>query len=169
MNNSIVFTFICDDKPGITDAIATTVSTHQGNWLESNLSHMAGKFAGVVHVSVPEEHSDALLDALQQLSGFEINAKRGLVATEAPQKLAFNVVGNDRPGIVREITQAFAKRHINIERFKTQCSSAPHTGIPLFEADGIAAVPESLDRDELEDTLDRISNELAVDIELSEI
>ncbi len=35
--NTVVISFIADDKPGLVNLISTTVSQHGGNWLESSL------------------------------------------------------------------------------------------------------------------------------------
>ena len=90
------------------------------------------------------------------------------ISTSKPEyrEFSFSVVGNDRPGIVREIAQAFAARHINMGELETACSSMPWSGEPLFEATGVIEVPKVVDMNELYDYLDKIADELAVDIRL---
>ena len=68
MSTYLVLTVIGDDKPGLVEMLADTVARHSGNWLESNMSHLAGKFAGILRVSVADAHADALIQDLQKLS-----------------------------------------------------------------------------------------------------
>ncbi len=49
----LVLTVIGDDRPGLVGELSAAISSHQGNWLESSMSHLAGKFAGIVKVAVP--------------------------------------------------------------------------------------------------------------------
>ena len=60
MNSYLVLTVISDDKPGLVEELASTIAENSGNWLESSMSHLAGHFAGIVHVSVPEENASFL-------------------------------------------------------------------------------------------------------------
>lgn len=169
MNNQLILTVISDDKPGIVEQLAQTISQYQGNWLESRMSHLAGKFAGILQVSVEETNKAALREALTALGnkGFKIIVEDALAVTPTEcRQFSFTVVGSDRPGIVREIAQAFAVRHINMGELETSCSSMPWSGEPMFEAFGTIDVPKSVNLNDLYDELDKIADELAVDIRL---
>lgn len=173
MQKHFVLTVIADDRPGVVESLANTINRNGGNWLESRMAHFAGKFSGILHLSIAESEAETLQKELLALK------ERGLtVVIEAAQELSaqaandqvlhFSIVGNDRSGIVKEVTQAFALRQINLEEIHSEITSAPHVGSPLFEAEGYIRVPEATDLDELEATLSAISNELAVDILLDE-
>ncbi len=169
MNTQLVLTVLCDDRPGVVEQLAQTISTHHGNWLESRMAQLAGKFAGILQVAVADEHQQELRNALSNLAalGFKIVVDTATTINKPEcREFSFSVVGNDRPGIVREIAQAFAARHINMGELETACSSMPWSGEPLFEATGIIEVPKSVDMNELYDHLDIIADELAVDIRL---
>ena len=168
MNQSFVLTIISDDKPGIVEKIADVVTQQQGNWLGSNLSYLAGKFAGIVEVSVNQSHADNLQKELTALSKNGVTVVVEAVAnsmtlTEPTHR--FSVVGNDRPGIIREISQAFAKQGINVVELNSKCSSAPHVGTPLFEAWGKVSIPADTDVDAFESSLDAICDQLAVELD----
>lgn len=62
-----VLTLIGPDRPGIVDSVSEVVVANGGNWLESRMAHLAGKFAGVLRVEVPEEQAAALEVALGRL------------------------------------------------------------------------------------------------------
>jgi glycine cleavage system regulatory protein len=169
VNTQLVLTVLCDDRPGVVELLAQTISHHHGNWLESRMAHLAGKFAGILQVAVAEQHQAELRGALTQLAdkGLKIVIEDAVTISKPDcREFNFSVVGNDRPGIVREIAQAFAARHINMGELETACSSMPWSGEPLFEATGIIEVPKTVDMNELYDYLDKIADELAVDIRL---
>ena len=42
MEESLVMTVMGEDRPGLVEALARTVSERGGNWLESRMSHLAG-------------------------------------------------------------------------------------------------------------------------------
>ncbi len=192
MNIQLLLTVICDDRPGIVEKIAATVHAHHGNWLESRLSRLSGKFAGIVQIETNPEHEESLTHELLELrnSGISIRVEKmvsdsGEAASKDSEKASqqnhdknttttssttyhFSIAGNDRPGIIREVSQAFSVRQINLENLSSRCTSMPHVGTPLFEAAGEISVPTSTDIDELSKHLDRISDELAIDIQLEE-
>lgn len=169
MQTQLVLTIISDDKPGVVELLAQTITQHQGNWLESRMAHLAGKFAGILQVSVNSETQPALIEALTGLAdqGLKIVVETALSNIKpAGKEFYFSVMGSDRPGIVHEIAQAFAGRNINMGELETACSSMPWSGEPLFEANGSIEVPSSVDMDELYTQLDTIADELAIDIRL---
>ncbi len=164
-----MLTIISNDKPGVVELLAQTITQYQGNWLESRMAHLAGKFAGILQVSVDREKQAALIEALTNLAdkGLKIIVETALDEIKPVGKeFYFNVVGNDRPGIVLEIAQAFAGRNVNMSELETSCSSMPWSGEPMFEATGLIEVPSSVDMDALYTQLDLIADELAVDIRL---
>lgn len=169
MQIQLVLTIISDDKPGVVEQLADTIRNHQGNWLESRMANLAGKFAGILQLSVDIDYESALREALSNLdsAGIKVVVESANTSVETNGKaFQFSVVGNDRPGIVYEIAQAFASRHINMSELETTCSSMPWSGEPMFEAVGQILVPNSVNMDELYDQLDTIAEELAVDVRL---
>jgi glycine cleavage system regulatory protein len=173
MNRSLVLSILCDDKPGIVELVASTIKGHGGNWLESNMSHLAGKFAGILQVNVSDADIDNLKNSLQQLNakGIQvITSEVGIVSNSNAEHKAmhFTLVGNDRPGIVSELSQAFSSHHINMESIETNCSSMPWSGDPMFTARGTLSLPDKVNMDQLMDQLDQISDKLGVDVEIDE-
>jgi glycine cleavage system regulatory protein len=170
---SLVLTVLGDDKPGLVEALASTVTAHGGNWLESRMAHLAGKFAGILRVSVPEPNAETLLTALQGLApyGLRVMAERSLADAPAQgyQWLRLNVVGRDRPGIVRDISQALAQRRINIDEFQTALTSAPMSGEALFTATAQLRVPASVIVTELQAHLEQLAHDLMVDVVLEDV
>ena len=168
MNQTFVLTVISDDKPGIVEKIADVINQQGGNWLGSNLSYLAGKFAGIVEFSIQQEQADGLQQQLKALSNRGLTVViEAVTAADTPviPSHGFSVVGNDRPGIIKEISQAFAKQGINVVELNSKCSSAPHTGIPLFEAWGKVAIPAGTNIEAFEASLDTLCDQLAIELD----
>ncbi len=173
MTTTMVFTFVGTDKPGLVEQLAQTVSQHGGNWLESRMSELAGQFAGIVEVAVSQAQQPALRAALSALSGKDLTivvalAEQRGVEPDDCRYLRLSIIGNDRPGIVREIATALAVRRINVREMETTISSAPMSGAPMFEAMVSIQVPRALDLAELNSQLDVVANALTLDIDLEE-
>src|SRR6185437_7656410 len=172
MQHSLVMTVIGKDRPGLVESVASIVAEHGGNWLESRMSRLGGQFAGIVHVEVSDEKEQSLADALKTL------AARGLtvvVHADQPQTSAgrrtniLELVGQDRPGIVRQISHTLAELGVNVEELHTECTSAAMSGETLFKARAILSVPESCDLSELRKNLEKIAGDLIVEISLENL
>ncbi|MCV2884938.1 glycine cleavage system protein R [Aestuariibacter sp. AA17] len=163
----MIFTLVGKDKPGLIDSLAKTVYALKGNWTGSNFSHMAGHLAGFVHVDVPEEHHQALLDAFEAHPDLRIHLVPGEANTPENEKVVLvDVMGNDKTGIVQELTSVLHQFNINIIKFDSSCEPAPNWGGTLFKAQAKVAVPRGFDLDALTDALEDIANDLVVDIEI---
>lgn len=173
MEKHLILSILSEDKPGVVKGIAQLVAQHGGSWQESRLTQLAGKFAGVVRITVTAEKEQMLTAALTDLKSQGIRVIVEDIAAQSRQQSTrnarFSLAGPDRPGIVFEITQAFNQYQINVDDMNTQCSSMPYSGEPLFEADGILSLPAEMDLDRLQDQLEQIADSLALDIQLEEI
>lgn len=169
MTQSLVLTIIGPDKPGLVESVAQAVAAHGGNWLESRMAHLANQFAGIVHVQVPDDQSAGLHDALRSL---ESQGLRIVIAASEDEDtgpfhlIELELVGQDRPGIVRDISHAIASHQINVDEFETECSEAPMSGEILFKAKAVLRVPESASLDGLRADLEKLAHDLLVEIEL---
>ena len=63
----LVLTLIGSDRPGLVEAVALIVAEHGGNWLESRMTHLAGKFAGILRAELPPDHVAEAVKALAAL------------------------------------------------------------------------------------------------------
>lgn len=166
----LVLTVVGDDRAGLVAALADVVSTHGGNWEHSQLAELAGTFAGIVVVSVPDEHSDDLISALDSLAGLlkvSIHLGSDSERAEPPQQLTIDVLGNDHPGIVRDISAVLHRHEVSIENLTSEARDAPMSGGRLFEAKIVAAVPAGADPAAIQSDLERLAAELLVDITLA--
>jgi len=166
-------TIIGPDRTGLVESVARVVADHGGNWLESRMCRLGGEFAGILRIELPADKRQSLLDALQNLQGAGLtvvvqpDAVTPVAAPGRPAKL--EVVGHDRPGIVREITSALARAGVNVEEFSSECASAPMSGEILFKAAARLQLPEGCDLAALKKELEKIAADLLVDVSFAEL
>ncbi|MFT4260474.1 glycine cleavage system protein R [Microbacterium sp.] len=169
---TLILTVAGPDRPGLVAAVADVVDAHGGNWENSSLAELAGTFAGVIELSVAPERATDLEQALQDLDGLLTIAVRtgtdvGAAAAPAASDdrvLEIQVLGNDRPGIVREISGVLNAHALSIEELATETRDAAMAGGRLFEASVTARVPASADLEALRADLERLATEIQVDI-----
>jgi glycine cleavage system regulatory protein len=168
----LVLTLIGPDRPGLVEAVAGVVASHDGNWLESRMAHLAGKFAGILRLEVPGEKAQALLAALEALTtqGLKVVGESAEDAKPAAlgRTLDLELVGLDRPGIVREVSQLLADSGANVEELSTDRSSAPMSGEMLFQAKARVNFPSAADLATLRKALERLASDLMIEIRLVE-
>lgn len=169
MPDFLVLTVIADDKPGIVEKLSSVIADHHGNWLESRMAQMAGKFAGILRISIDSEHKSKLVAALSSLdsSGLLVRVENPAtpLASKATHIVSLSVVGNDRPGIVREVSQALAQIGVNVLELSTSCEPAEMSAVPLFRSEIRASVPDTLDHDDVSDALEALSDDLMVELQ----
>lgn len=173
MNVSLVMTVIGRDRTGLVESVARIVAEHGGNWLESCMCRLGGEFAGILRVAVPAEKQAALVEALKglQAHGLSVVAQPDQAgpASFAGKPAALEIVGHDRPGIVRQITGALASEGVNVEELSTECLSAPMSGETLFRAHARLRVPDDCDLPALRKELETIAADLMVDVSLADV
>jgi glycine cleavage system regulatory protein len=171
MDRTLILTAIGSDRPGLTSALAAAVHEAGGNWLESHLSRMAGKYVGSILIEVAGEDVERLEGAIRKIDpiGLTVSiADAGQPIQPSGQPLRLSLVGQDHPGIVREVTTALADLGVNIEAFQTSVEPMAQSGVPLFRAQAELTAPSGLDPREVAAALERLSAEIMVDITLEE-
>jgi glycine cleavage system regulatory protein len=170
---SLVLTILGADRPGLVEQIACLVAEHHGNWLESRMAHLAGQFAGILRVEIDSQHAESLTTSLAGL------AKSGLDTLVHPDPSAatatgdnrpllhLDLLGQDRPGIVREISRVLASLGVNVEELNTECRAAAETGQPLFHAEAQLRLPPHVTEAALRQALEAVANDLMVDVKLA--
>lgn len=168
---TLVLTAIGDDQSGLVDALSGVIASHGASWDQSHMSHLAGKFAGIVQVSVPEGRVDDLVAALEPLQSqglLDITASTapGPDASGTARTIKLELLGQDRVGIIHELSHALADLGVSIHELQTATGSAPMGGGVLFQATALLEVPVDVDEAALRSTVEDLSNELMVDIDL---
>ncbi len=166
--SSLVVTLIGPDRPGLVRAVSDKAIEHCANWSDSLMANFAGQFAGIVHLQVAADKSLALQHALRALDS---DALRILVtlADDLPpapraRRIRLELIGHDRPGIIRSISTRLANQGVSIDKMKTHIASGAMSGEQMFHLDAQLTAPQELDTDLLREDLESLANELMVDI-----
>lgn len=171
--DDVVLTLIGPDRPGLVQSVAKVVADHGGNWLESRMAHLAGQFAGVLRVEVPRERAAALAAALDRLSteGLRIVVASPAAAAAAgsARALDLELVGLDRPGLVRQISDVLAAAGANVEELHTDRENAPMSGGVLFRARARVHLPAGASIESLRAACERLASDLVVDLRVADL
>ena len=166
----LVLSVVGSDRPGLTKALAAAVLSAGGNWLESHLSRLGGLYVGSVLVELETASVEALRSAVSAVDGQGLEV-RIVAAVEAPgptgEALQFTVVGQDRLGIVDQVTAVLSGLGANIETFRTWISDEAYSGAPLFNMEASLRLPDALSAAKVQAALEDISAEIMVDISLT--
>lgn len=171
MLSTLVMTVIGGDRPGLVQLVASRVADHGGNWLESRMCHLGGQFAGILRVEVASNRVDELVGALHRL---EKDGLRVIVHSEGTATMAkadgvvaaVEVVGQDRPGILRSVSGVFAAHGVNVEELASERLSAPMGGGTLFQARATVLLPAKVSVAAVRADLEKIATDLMVDLKV---
>jgi glycine cleavage system regulatory protein len=167
MNSYLVMTVLGQDRTGMVRSLADAVAEFGGNWLESRMARLAGQFAGIVRVECPTAAVDGLMAKLAELSaaGLTVQAVHEEIAEPVARRIiTVDVIGNDRPGIVRELAAAISNAGANVEELTTGLESAPMSGHPMFRAHGLISIEEGAEIAGLTRAIESLGGDLTVDV-----
>lgn len=166
----LVMTVIGRDRPGLVEQLARLIAARGGNWLASRMCRLGGEFAGILRVEVPAAEREALMATLHDLASEGLTV---VVQADRPEETSaeatlalLDLVGQDRPGIVREVSAALARQSINVEELSTECASAPMSGETLFHARARLRLPAGCEVASLRRELEQIAADLQVDLSI---
>ena len=171
MARALVLTAIGEDRPGLVEALAQLISEHEGSWDESRMARLAGHFAGVVQIHLPDERAEALIQGLPELArrGLKVSVVDtdwSMAQVDHRDTFRFELVGHDRPGIVRDISGALSALGVSVQDLRTVVESAPMSGERLFRAYVALALPAGLELEKVRESLEHLADELMVDVTL---
>ena len=169
---AMVVTVIGPDRPGIVSLLSDRARRHGANWAASRLSRLAGEFAGMVHFEVPSENAAAFETALR---GLESSGLRLVIAKSENGTVAGNLrgveltlVGQDRLGIVSNLTRILAEAGISIENIHTEIVPAKGSAAQTFKVAAHLLVPTSVSTESLGAKLEALASEMMVDVALGD-
>lgn len=165
---SLIVNMAGPDRPGLVESLSTAISNAKGNWEGSRMARLGGQFAGVVNVVVPGDQVEVLRKELDTIAADDLlvsiveTSVCGKLAGSEGESLMLEVVGQDRTGIVKEISQALAGLEVNVEELTTECLSAPMSGEKIFEAVAVITIPKSVSEADIQEKIESIAQDLAV-------
>ena len=162
MAQALVLTVIGEDRPGLVEVLADLITQHEGNWDESRMARLAGHFAGVVQIHLPETHAEGFISALpalldQGLSVSVVSSDWGLVNVDHQESWRLDLVSQDRPGIVRDISSRLASLGVSVQDLRTIIENAPMSGERIFRAEAELVPPASANVEQIRLALDAVS------------
>ena len=164
-----VVTVVGQDRPGLVDALSDWVVGVGGDWQDSHLTHIGDQFAGILEVYLPVDSRDTFLaevPVVEQQTGLSLTLREAGQVVEEGQVFDLACVGQDRPGIVKALTDILLEVRANVETLETSSHPAPMSGEQLFEANFRVRLPEGVDPGDVEGRLSRIGDELMLDVQL---
>lgn len=171
MARALVLTVIGKDQPGLVEALADVIAEHEGSWDESRMARLAGHFAGVVQIHVNEDHAEGLIASLPSLTerGLSVSVVDSdwtLAVVDHREPFRLELVGQDRPGIMREISRAMARLGVSMQELRTVIESAPMSGERLFRAEAELVPPAKVDFEQIRTALEQLADDMVIDITL---
>jgi glycine cleavage system regulatory protein len=170
MRKTLLLTVVGADRTGLVESLAQRIAAAGANWEESRMARLGGQFAGMVLVTVLADRTDELAGELRALDakGLQVTV-RVVEVPAAPvaagERMRITVTGNDRPGIVRDVSRILAERNVNVEELTSKVDSAPMTGTPLFVAHAQVRLPPGVRLGDLRTALETLGSELTVDLD----
>jgi glycine cleavage system transcriptional repressor len=168
----LVVTAVGHDRRGTVEKITDVVVAHHANIEESKMARLGGEFAVIMLLSLADKDQEEII------TGFDSLKTHGLMITcrvtdfSRLQKFIgyvpyeISVVGADHEGIVNHIARYLASEQINIEEMDTTVTRAPNTGTPLFSMSARVQAPPQLSLGQLRNKLEKLGEELDVDIDV---
>ena len=171
MARALVLTVIGKDRPGLVEALADFIANHEGNWDESRMARLAGHFAGVVQIHLPENQAEGFIAALPTLAdrGLSVSVMESdwtLVDVDHRSSLQLELVGQDRPGIVREISSKLAALGVSMQDLRTVIESASMSGERIFRAEAELVLPPQTSFEHIRTALEQLADDIMIDITL---
>jgi len=170
MTTKVILSAVGSDRPGLTQSLADAVLAAGGNWLESHLSRLGGKYVGSVLVEIDEDKLPVLAGQIREVDAAGLHVTI-VAAGEEPvvpaHLVSIELVGQDRPGIVREVTTVLAQLGVNIEDFGSGTENSSWSGERLFRATARLNIPADTSFEQVRTALEAISGEIMVDLTIT--
>lgn len=170
MITRVILSAVGSDRPGLTQSLADAVLAAGGNWLESHLSRLGGKYVGSVLVEIDEDKLPVLESQIRAVdaAGLHVSiASAGEEPATQGHPVSIELVGQDRLGIVREVTTVLANLGVNIEDFGSSTENSSWSGERLFRATARLSIPADTSFEQVRTALEAISGEIMVDLTIT--
>ncbi len=168
----LVVTAVGHDKRGTVEKITDVAVAHHANIEESKMARLGGEFAVIMLLSLLDENVERIITDFDNLQVQGLTVTSRITDFSRLQKLKgyvpyeISVIGADHEGIVNRVANYLASEQINIEEMDTTVTNAPNTGTPLFSMSARVQAPPDLSLGQLREKLEKVGDELDVDIEV---
>lgn len=175
MEKKFIMTAFGKDRPGIVADVSEVIYENGCNLEDSTMTRLADEFTLILLLSGQDDDLEAsLIRECRRLEREKrISAFVRPVEVERPAPVknvvsrTIRVEGMDQAGIVYKISRYLAENAINIESLTTRMSFSPQSGAALYNMKIETLVPENSCHLDIIRGMERISNDLNVDITVS--
>ncbi len=171
MQTHLVLTVIGRDRPGLVSAVSETITAGGGNWLDTRMASLSGQFAGMLLVAIAPEKADALVESLRKLEAQGLRfviEKSDAPTLDSDRTVRLELVGLDKPGIIRDISHVLAAQNVSIAELESECVRGSFSGEAMFRARARLTLPDNLHLEDLRQSLEALAHELMVDLSLDD-
>ena len=155
------------DRPSKSPGLSEIIASNDGDWIESNMSTVQAKFAGILRVNVPSKNAKKLIKELTSSKlGLQIACEETAPVTFSDFK-SYNIelIGQNHVGIINKLSHVLTyELKANVEGIKTEIIDASMSGEQLFKAQITLHLPKSVDERLIKDKLELIADEMMVEI-----
>jgi len=166
MSKSLVITFIGEDRPGIVEGISSIINDFQGEWVESRLANLSGKFTGILSVNFPESNIQKAMACLKNnpIDGISLQVEEvsAHISDSQGECVSFEIIGHDKPGIVHSVSALLMANNATINSLESEIFDAPMTGEKLFQSDITICLVDMSKLDKLCEDLEKLGIELVI-------
>lgn len=160
MKNVFIMTITGEDRPYIIQSLAETTRRMGGEWLNSKVMHLEGRFTALMKVSVDTDQKTALKDKLESLYP-ELDFIYSPAPTEEKEEMELVkliVDCNDRPGLTHDIVEVLSELNLEAETLEVHRFPVTPVGGTVYSANLSVRIPNTMMRAELGKTLEEISD-----------
>ncbi|MGH7821901.1 MAG: glycine cleavage system protein R [Candidatus Binatia bacterium] len=164
------------DRPGIVADLAELIYEHGCNLEDSSMTILGGEFAVLLLFTGDGDDLDSRLSSSCKRLEWEkrltvffrpLEGEPKPYGSEERRDLyELRATGVDKAGIVARVCRLLAERDVTIQEMKTLSRPQPETGTPLYTMRVEMGVPRPVDRSELQAALERIADDLKIEISL---
>lgn len=173
MDQKFIMTAFGKDRPGIVADVSQIIYENGCNLEDSTMTLLENEFTIMLLFAGREEGSleNNLTNACRRLEKEKgVTAYLKPLSGEKPQPKksvslhTIHVEGPDQAGIVYKVSRYLADNKVNIVNLVSKMIQAPESGMAIYTMDIKVEVSQALSIRDLDDGLDRVRDELALDI-----
>jgi len=166
MSVQIMVTVSGSNQTDLVKNLSEITHTLGGKWLNSKINHIDDYFSGLIKIEIGSESVDRLIANFQKL-GISVNA---VVLDSTRYKtlthLDLNIDAKDRPGLVHDISQILGENDAQVENMECHRLGLADISGTVFTSHFKIAVTDTFNREELINSLQEISEDLVIDLQV---
>ena len=173
MDKKFIMTAFGKDRPGIVAEVSQIIYENGCNLEDSTMTLLEDEFTIILLFAGHEKGSleENLLNDCRRLE-----KEKGITAyiralssvktepRKAVSRHTIHVAGPDQAGIVYKTSRYLADNQVNIVNLVSRMKLAPESGMVIYTMDIDVELPEGLSKEKLDEGLDRVRDELNLDI-----